>query len=327
MSLQGQIPDEGALRNKVNTAIEATLPKITAETKSILENLSYNRKRFIWCLLILLAFIFVVLKFNVISWQLATVPMIVMLIVIHRYGSSWFKSQAALTLKLNSILTSLLTDVLDQTFTWQKSEIHEEETKRLFHESGLMIESIDLVKADDLYACQTPYPISFRELFAVRKERNGNHTNTVILFQGLFIILTLPKTLQAETFISTEGDSSGFAHSSFWGRVIGQSKIEETKMEWNDFEKSLHVASSDGAEARYILTTDFMEALYNWWQVGKENIRIKFSDNRMQMLLPDGRIKIDFSIDNIEEKALQEYFYSMVKPLWRVLLLAEKIKL
>lgn len=327
MSLQLQIPDEAVLRHKVKTVIANSLPKIIAKTAVTREKLVSYRKRVIWYLLAFIVLTIFVFWQDFISWEVATIPMIVLLIVINYFGRLWFMSQATLTVELNSVLSVLLTDIFGQPFTWQVSAMHDLETKTLFQESGLMVEAIDSLKVDDLYACLTPYPISFRELYATRQERNGKTSTTVIVFQGLFVILTLPKTLQAKTFISTEGDSSGFAHASFWNKIIGKSDIEETKLEWNDFEKDLHVASSDGAEARYILTTDFMERLYTWWKEGKENIRIKFSGNQMELLLPDRKVKTSFSTASADPEKLEEYFFTMAKPLWRTLTLAEQIKL
>lgn len=327
MSLESQIPDEEILRDKVNQVIEHSLPEITARTEDTFKKARRNLMLATLNLLVFIALTILVFKTDFISWPVATVPLIILLVAINYYGVAWFKAWAKLAEELNGVLTTLLAEIFGQTFLWQDSKRHETETRELFEKSGLMVESIDSLKVDDLYACQTPYPTSFRELLATRQERGGKHNYTVTLFHGLYIIVNLPKTFQAETFISTESDSSGFAHSSFWSKIVGQSKVEETKFEWNDFESDLHVASSDGAEARYILTPDFMERLYSWWKEGKENIRIKFSGQQMQMLLPDYRVKVGLSIDNLSAKELEDYFFSMAKPLWRTLTLVEKIRL
>lgn len=327
MLLESQIPDEKILRDKVKTAIDRSLPVIVAKTSDSYNEFVRNRKFTIWSLLGFIALTVFVLKTNYISWPVATVPLIILLISLNYYAVIWFKARTKMTIELNSILITLLTDIFGQPFSWQASGTHEMETREHFKKSGLMVESVDLLQVDDLYACNIPHPTSFRELLAVKRERDGKHDRTITLFHGLYIIVNLPKTLQAETYISTESDSSGFAHTSFWGKIIGQNKIEETKLEWNDFENNLHVSSSDGVEARYILTTNFMEGLYNWWKEGRENMRIKFSDQRMQMLLPDDRVKITFSIDSLDPKELEDYFFSMAKPLWRTLTLVEKLKL
>ncbi len=327
MSLQSQLPDETAVEAKVKEVIDSSLDKIISNTANTRAKLTKYRRQTLWYLLGFILSIFVLFGQDFLPWTYISVPMFILLIGLNYYGRLWFNSQATLTIELNSILVNLLTEVFGQTFTWQMAPVHEAETKEIFHESGLMIDHIDSLKVDDLYACNQPYPTSFRELYATRQEGSGKSRRTVVVFRGLLVTMTLPKTLQAKTFISTESDSNGFAHSSFWAKTLGRTDIEETKLEWNEFDKYLHVASSDGAEARYILTTDFMEKLYAWWQEGKENIRIKFAGNQMQMLLPDSRIRVSFSTASADPKEIEEYFFSMVKPLWRTLLLAEQIRL
>ena len=98
-------------------------------------------------------------------------------------------------------------------------------------------------------------------------------------------------------------------------------------MEWNEFEALLHVAATNPTEARYILTTDFMVELHDWWQEHKGNIRLSFIASRMYILFPDKGIKLKDTVPSLDESALRAYILSIAKPLLHVLHLVEKVKL
>ncbi len=200
-------------------------------------------------------------------------------------------------------------------------------TRELFKASGLSSESFDTFVSDDVYSFGTPYKTLVREVMTTREEGSGKSSKTVTVFQGTFVEITLLKTLEGKTYISTEGDKIGMAHQSFWGKVLGSNAVAETTLEWNEFEKDLHVATDNGAEARYILTPNFMVDLHEWWQQKKENIRLVFKENKLFILLPDTHIKLGESTDETNDEALLEYVLSVVRPLWRIGTLVEDIKL
>jgi hypothetical protein len=108
--------------------------------------------------------------------------------------------------------------------------------------------------------------------------------------------------------------------------VLGLGDIKETELEWNEFERDLHVATNNEAEARYVLTPDFMVDLHDWWSEEKENIRIVFRENKMLMLLPDRGVHINRSTASDKSEDLKDYALTMIKPLWRTLTLVEDIR-
>ena len=69
-----------------------------------------------------------------------------------------------------------------------------------------------------------------------------------------------------------------------------RNKLRETDLEWNDFEKSISVQTTDEIEAREILTPDFMEILYEWWHSHKKATRLSFKDNHVYLGLPVSRV-------------------------------------
>jgi hypothetical protein len=127
----------------------------------------------------------------------------------------------------------------------------------------------------------------------------------------------LNKQLTGRTYISAEGDKQGFAHITFWRRLLQSSTIRETTLEWNQFENALHVATDNPREAREILTPDFMSQLYDWWQEqSNQNIRIAFYNNKMAILFPDPMI--DFTAGSYHQKlsvtTLLPYTLKVAKP-------------
>jgi hypothetical protein len=154
---------------------------------------------------------------------------------------------------------------------------------------------------------------------------NGKNKRTKHIFHGYFVSFDLSRALTGKTFVSTEGDKKGFGHQSFFTAKKNKG-LAETELEWNDFEKLLHVVTNDPIEARYILTPDFMLDLYIWWVSKKENIRISFIDNKMYLLFPDKGIRIGRTIRRIDAQELQPYLESICVPLLHVLHLIEDVK-
>jgi len=104
------------------------------------------------------------------------------------------------------------------------------------------------------------------------------------IFHGYFFAVDISKTLVGKTFVTTKGDILGYGNKSSFGR----NDVSRTELEWNDFENKIHVSTTDPIEARYILTTDFMTDLYDWWNERVEKqIRISFIGDKMYFIYPD----------------------------------------
>ena len=173
--------------------------------------------------------------------------------------------------------------------------------------------------------------MSFSNLFiselSVKLETgSGKNRSIKKIFTGYFVSFDLDRTLEGKTFVSAEGDETGFGHRSFF-TDIGKKGVQETKLEWNQFEDKLHVATDNETEARYVFTTDFMSDLYLWWEGRKSHIRISFIGNHMYMLFPDERVRFDSTIPRINEKEVKEYLLTIARPLLHVVHLAENVQL
>ena len=157
---------------------------------------------------------------------------------------------------------------------------------------------------------------------------SGKNRQVKRIFKGIFVSYQLPVVLEGRTFISTRGDSQGFGHTGFWRSVTGGASLQETKMEWNQFNKQIRVATTNPTEARYILTPAFMSDLYDWWHEKKVNIRISFIADHMYILFPDRTMFINQALSpfSLDTKKLQDYVMKTAVPFMHTLHLIEDIR-
>ncbi len=154
---------------------------------------------------------------------------------------------------------------------------------------------------------------------------SGKDRRVKKIFHGYFVSFPIGKVLQGKTFVSTEGDTRGFGHTSFWsGFTAGE--VKKTSLEWNEFEDLLHVATSNPTEARYILTPNFMIDLHDWWKEKKQNIRFSFLENRVYILFPDTKIQLGKTLETLGEHEVGEYLQSIAVPLLHVLHVIEDVE-
>jgi hypothetical protein len=190
--------------------------------------------------------------------------------------------------------------------------------------SELITEPHNRVVTDDALVSLMDGRLEVWELDVEHVTQQGKSRHVKELFQGYFVSFVLPKTLLGKTFVSTEGDKRGFGHRSFFTDMLGVGP-SSTELEWNDFENKLHVATTDGVEARYVLTPDFMQDLYQWWHDKQQHIRLSFIGNRFYLLFPDKRIRIGRTIRSLKEEEVRAYFESIALPLLHVLHLVQDV--
>lgn len=193
--------------------------------------------------------------------------------------------------------------------------------------SELITEPFNVSVVDNLFEIKIADNVMHgAELDIQQVTGSGRNRQVKKIFKGYFVSYELPHVLDGKTFVSTEGDKFGFGHRTFWSEVT-YTGATETKLEWNDFEELLHVATTDRVEARYILTPKFMQELYTWWKPHETNIRISFIGNRVCMLYPDDQIRIDETVANINEKEIESYILSISRPLLHVVRLIEGVRM
>ena len=200
-------------------------------------------------------------------------------------------------------------------------------TLNRLRESELITESHNTNVVDNLFELWIEgRKLEGSELLIQHITGSGKNRSVKRIFKGYFMSFELAKRLEGKTFVSTEGDEYGFGHKAFFSGKKDEG-LRETTLEWNQFEKLLHVATNNETEARYVLTTDFMSDLYSWWESRKGNIRISFIGNRMYILFPDSKVKFNDTIPRIGTKEVEKYLLTIATPLLHVVHLIEDVRL
>ncbi|HEY0964711.1 MAG TPA: DUF3137 domain-containing protein [Candidatus Paceibacterota bacterium] len=153
---------------------------------------------------------------------------------------------------------------------------------------------------------------------------SGKNRRTIPVFSGLFISYPLQRPLEGRTFVTNNNDASGFGHSAFLGDK--DERLRETELEWNEFEELLRVTTNNEVEARYILTTDFMHDLYDWWN-GGPSARLSFIGSTMTLILSAKKIRFGDTIEKISDEEIKEYILTIAKPLLHVVHLVQDVRL
>lgn len=325
------LPNIEALNKQFETVLDSSLADFLKTTHSKREEVIGGR-RFVF---VGLAFTFAIIVAlyavqNVFSTQVFNGLILLMacwLLVVIVSGRRWFINDRLLAKEINMALVPALTNTLDRMVMYTHDSEHRRETVALLKQSELLVGNDISVVSDDMYTIFGEKDVTMREVLATKhfRSQGKGKDSQITVFKGLFLVTKLSKGHKAKTFISTENDKVGLEHNTFWSNLIGTSPINETVLEWNDFEKDLHVASNDAAKAREILTPELMVDLYSWWIEHKLNIRISFIDDYMYMLLPESSIKIGTSTTSSDKEAVGKYAWTLVYPMWRSLTLIEDV--
>lgn len=163
-------------------------------------------------------------------------------------------------------------------FRWSmKERISEEELEA----SGLT-GSITSMTSDDYFEGfykDTKIIISEVEL------TRGSGKNSRTIFEGLFIELGMNKTSKAHTIVVEDIKFNNFlSESNLPFNFPGKEKVT---LEDPEFEKMFNVFSNDQIEARFVLTTAFMERLKNLKNIyNATSIRASIQGNSILIALP-----------------------------------------
>jgi len=220
----------------------------------------------------------------------------------------------------------IIEQILGYQVRHQWANVQSREIDNLLMNSGLFNEDYNKVQTDDVYYLDGERSVMVAEIKLEKEEQRGKNLYSMSLFHGSLVRVTLPRLVQTEIYLSTSGDKRGFVHNKFWHRLLGFSNIKEVSLEWNQFEKDLHVASSSQVEARTVLTPDFMIDLHTWWLESRDNIRMVFRGEELIMLLPDNAVSFGAVPTAISKGRIKEYLFSVTKPLWRTIILAEDLR-
>ncbi|BCE00005.1 DUF3137 domain-containing protein [Marinicellulosiphila megalodicopiae] len=117
------------------------------------------------------------------------------------------------------------------------------------------------------------------ELIRKSKDSKGRDTSSTV-FKGIFIRLNMNKSFNCKTIVKRDQGKIG----NWFGDKF--SKLETVRLEDPIFEKMFQIYSDDQVEARYLLTTSFMQRLINLTEVfGSKNIQCSFYNNQLLFMI------------------------------------------
>jgi len=229
--------------------------------------------------------------------------------------------------EMNMAMVPILTNTFDRMLMYTNNTGHTDSTQQLITESKLFTVPDLQYTSDDMYSIYGSAETTIRELVVHKKVAGeaGKPDTHIELFKGVFVLAELPKTLEAEVYISTDGDRHGFAHRTFWSDLLESGQVKETVLEWNEFEKNLHIATTNPSVARELLTPLMMEVIHDWWLEHKLNMRIAFRGSKMYLLLPDASIRIASSTTSTKQEAVESYAWTIAQPIWRSMMLVDEV--
>lgn len=118
--------------------------------------------------------------------------------------------------------------------------------------------------------------INFAETYFKVRQKNNNRT----VFKGVFVLLEMNKNFKGKTIVKTD-------YGSFGNFFRFKNGLDRVKLEDPQFEKKFEVYSSDQIEARYLLTTAFMDRLLKVNEAfNSKNIQCAFFNNKLLITIP-----------------------------------------
>ena len=326
-----RLPNLPAVQAKLKSVLESGLTNFLHSTHSrrleVVGNRRFTILSFFFAIAVIVALFFIRNSYGALVTNVLVGCAMVWLLLVLLTGRRWVTNDRLLAKEMSMALVPVLTNVFDRLMIYSHDSDNSNAARALLADSELM--TIDDVKvvSDDVYTVFGNKEVSFSELLVTKKLEVADNTpeKEVELFRGVLVVAGLGRAYRGETYVSTEGDRSGFAHRTFWSDVLENSDVKETVLEWNDFEKDLHVASSDPVETREILNPEFMKDLYEWWLDHKLNVRISFKDDKMYLLLPESSIQMSESTTSTKLSSIERYAWSLARPMWRSLVLVDDV--
>ncbi len=136
-----------------------------------------------------------------------------------------------------------------------------------------LIDDYNLHSGDDFfYGTYKNTEVTVSEEKFIRRVRHHKGSSLQKVFDGILIMLSLNKKFQGQTLV--------FKDKGFFNAFNSVDNMENVRLEDSVFEKEFEVYSTDQVEARYLLTTAFMERMLKLKEVFKgKKIQFSFFDN------------------------------------------------
>ena len=161
-------------------------------------------------------------------------------------------------------------------------------TQNKYDLSKIFLSNPDIYSGEDLVSGKIEKTqVEFCELHT--QDRQTDHkgrTTYVTIFKGLFFIADFNKHFHGQTYVLSD---FGERFLGFFGKLmqnINVGRPEVVRLEDPEFEKIFVVYSSDEVEARYILSTSFMERLVEFRKKMNSSVQLSFVGNNIYMAIP-----------------------------------------
>tara|TARA_B100000029_G_scaffold450096_1_gene473825 strand:- start:639 stop:1754 length:1116 start_codon:yes stop_codon:yes gene_type:complete len=135
---------------------------------------------------------------------------------------------------------------------------------------------------------------------------SGKHRRTVIKFNGIFVLLEMNKNFSGKTVVKKDQGKMGNWFARKFNKPLFSKEtadLKNVKLEDPIFEKKFEVYSTDQVEARYLLTTSFMERLLELSSLFSKNgvIQCSFYLNKLLLMIPSDKNR--FEVGSIYQPA------------------------
>lgn len=162
---------------------------------------------------------------------------------------------------------------------------------------------VNIVISEELLQKETVYYTVNKDEFGF-KEKSNRYVKRKKIFQGICILLTMNKNFKGRTVVLK--DKGLF---NVFKQING---LQRVKLEDSVFENLFEVYSSDQIEARYLLTTAFMERMLKLTGLydGK-NIQFSFKDNQLLLAISTKQDMFEacsFFRSNVNKKKIDRVF-------------------
>ncbi len=224
-------------------------------------------------------------------------------------------------LKYKQDLKSQYLPILSSFFGDLKYELKPSEFENAEIAKMEIFPSYTTLEAEDYFGgSYKNVPLNMREMKLTKK--HGRSRSTV--FQGLVIALTFPKSFKGKTALKKDG---GMIFNMFGKPNLGP-KTEKIVLEDPDFEAIFEVYGTDQIEARYLLTTAFMERLLKLSEArGKgASVQCEFTGTSL-VIMVESKVNL-FEPGNIKTSALKlDDLHLFLKQMHEIFILIDTLKL
>jgi hypothetical protein len=132
--------------------------------------------------------------------------------------------------------------------------------------------------------------------------RKTDHTYIGDIYTGFFAIISMNKNFKGKTIVK---ENNFFKNMSF--------SIQRVHLEDPEFESEFDVYSTDQVEARYLLTTTFMERLLEINEIHHQGIQCVFQDKQLLIMVPteDESFSINTFGEGKFQKEIEDLFHEI----------------